>query len=191
MDGSDDVTGDGSEHGVLRLMGAQLSTPRRWLASLCNIARLSRGSRALQNRSVALISDPWRSIVARWLITRHPGAHQWIQRQGIEVDAAVERLDLRILSPGDEVIGTLPVHLAAAVCRHGAYYYHVAMDVPQHWRGRELSEDGMIASGARLEHYYVAVVSASLVDGHAGCDHCSGVRDQTVTDQAAEPGGRE
>lgn len=118
--------------------------------------------------------------MALWLISRHPGACEWIRRQGISVDVVRDRLDLLALSPGDEVIGALPVHLAAAVCRRGVRYYHLAIDVPHHWRGRELSHDAMIACGARLERYQITRSPASLEGGDAACDHRSATTETTA-----------
>jgi CRISPR-associated protein Csx16 len=88
-------------------------------------------------------------------VTRHPGAVEWAARQGIAVDKTVAHLDPDEIRPGDVVIGTLPVHLAAEVCAHGARYLHLVLDLPGELRGRELSAEQLLRLGARLEEYSV------------------------------------
>lgn len=90
-----------------------------------------------------------------WLITRHPGAVEWAARQGLRVDHRISHLDPANIGPGDVVIGTLPVHLAAQVCAHGARFLNLSLDLPSEVRGRELSADELEAYGARLEEYRV------------------------------------
>ena len=88
-------------------------------------------------------------------VTRHGGAREWAARQGLRVDEFLAHLDPRSINPGDLVIGTLPVHLVAAICRRGGRYKHLAMEVPAEARGRELSADDMERYGARLEEFRV------------------------------------
>lgn len=90
-----------------------------------------------------------------WLVTRHPGALDWLRAQGFTAVEHVAHLDPARVAPGDTVIGTLPVHLAAAVCERGARYFNLSLDVPEHKRGRELSADELTAFGARLEEYAI------------------------------------
>jgi len=91
-------------------------------------------------------------------VSRHSGASAWAAQQGLAVDRPVAHLDPADVGPGDTVIGTLPVHLAAAVCANGARYLHLTLDLPPDWRGRELSAAQMAACGARLEEYRVEKV---------------------------------
>lgn len=91
-----------------------------------------------------------------WLVTRHDGARARAEQNGVTVDAAVEHLDVAAVSPGDVVIGTLPVSLAAEVCAKGAAYWHLAMTVPFNHRGRELQPDDMRRFGATLAQYRVS-----------------------------------
>jgi CRISPR-associated protein Csx16 len=90
-----------------------------------------------------------------YLITRHPGAKQWAEEEGIIVDELVDHLDVTIVRPGDIVIGTLPVNLAAEVCARGGRYFHLSLDLSPEWRGRELSAEDMRRFGARIEEYRV------------------------------------
>ena len=71
------------------------------------------------------------------------------------MDAMVEHLELSAIVPGDTVLGTLPVHVAAAVCERGARYFHLSMDIPVTRRGTELSAEDMRTFGARLEEYVI------------------------------------
>ncbi|MDY6956204.1 MAG: CRISPR-associated protein Csx16 [Pseudomonadota bacterium] len=93
-----------------------------------------------------------------FFVSRHPGADAWAAQQGLAVDRPVAHLDPAEVQPGDTVIGTLPVNLAAIVCARGARYLHLSLDLPADWRGRELSAADMRACGARLEEYRVEKV---------------------------------
>lgn len=93
--------------------------------------------------------------MATWLVTRHVGATEWLRRQGYPVDHEIAHLDATRVSTGDLVIGTLPLHLAAAVCARGARFLFLAVDIPAGLRGTELSAAQLDALGARLEAYSV------------------------------------
>jgi CRISPR-associated protein Csx16 len=90
-----------------------------------------------------------------WFVSRHPGAQEWARQEGIEVDAVVEHLDPAVILPGDTVIGSLPVNLAAEICRKGARYLHLTLELPFELRGRELTAEDMRRCGARVEEYGV------------------------------------
>ena len=90
-----------------------------------------------------------------WFISRHPGAVEWASRQGLAVDQYAAHLDPAQVQPGDTVVGSLPVNLAAAICEHGARYFHLSLELPAWLRGRELSADQLNALRARLEEYRV------------------------------------
>lgn len=87
-----------------------------------------------------------------YFVTAHPGALDWARAQGIEA-AAVAHLDPAVVKAGDIVIGTLPVHLVAAIGERGGRYLHLAMELPAEARRRELSAEDMVRYGARLEEY--------------------------------------
>lgn len=93
-----------------------------------------------------------------WFITRHPGALEWSSHQGLQVDRYVAHLDPMQVQAGDTVIGTLPVNLAAVVCARGARYLHLALEMPAHWRGQELSAEQLNELGARVQQYHVVCV---------------------------------
>jgi CRISPR-associated protein Csx16 len=96
-----------------------------------------------------------------YFITRHPGARDWAARQGFAIDRQAGHLDIGLIRPGDRVLGTLPVHLAAAVCARGARYFHLTLDLPAECRGRELTAEDLRRFGARLEEFRVAAAAGT------------------------------
>lgn len=93
-----------------------------------------------------------------WFVSRHPGAKEWLVRQGMLVERQVSHLHPAEVSAGDRVFGTLPVHLVAELCAGGAHYYHLIIDLPASGRGRELTADEMEQYGARLVRFQVALL---------------------------------
>jgi len=93
--------------------------------------------------------------VTTFFVSRHPGAVAWAARQGLAVDRLVAHLDTGLIQAGDVVIGTLPVNLAAEVCRRGGRYLHLSLQLPLDMRGRELGAEDMEHYGARLDAYGV------------------------------------
>lgn len=67
----------------------------------------------------------------------------------------VPHLDLAQVQPGDIVIGSLPVNLAAQVCAGGAAYFHLTLELSAELRGKELSADDLESLGARVEAFGV------------------------------------
>jgi len=92
--------------------------------------------------------------MASYFVTRHPGAIAWAARRGIKA-RPVAHLDIARVRPGDVVIGTLPVGIAAEVCARGARFLALELDVPPEHRGRELTPDEMERFGARLSERHV------------------------------------
>lgn len=90
-----------------------------------------------------------------FFVSRHPGASAWAARQGLAVDRPVAHLDVAEVKPGDVVVGTLPVNLAAEVCARGGRYFHLSLSLPQAARGKELTARELEAFGACLEEYAV------------------------------------
>jgi CRISPR-associated protein Csx16 len=93
-----------------------------------------------------------------YFVTRHPGARDWAAEEGLMVDTVVTHLDPAIIEPGDQVIGSLPVNLAGAVCARGGRYLHLSLDLPPELRGYELTTEQMRACGARIEEYRILPV---------------------------------
>lgn len=94
-----------------------------------------------------------------YFVSRHPGALHWADEEGIQVDELISHLDTAIITPGDQVIGSLPVNLAAEVCRRGGRYLNLSLELTPELRGRELSVEQMRACGARLEEYRIERLS--------------------------------
>lgn len=90
-----------------------------------------------------------------YFITRHAGALDWASRRGLTVDQRLTHLDPNTIQPGDHVLGTLPVHLAADVHTRGGFYHHLSLDLPPDLRGKEISADDMMRCGATLEPFTV------------------------------------
>lgn len=90
-----------------------------------------------------------------WLVTRHPGAETFLRNAGEVIDRCVTHLDPLLVEAGDTVIGTLPLHHAAAVCARGARFLHLALDVTADQRGKELDAQQLTRCGARLEEFRI------------------------------------
>lgn len=103
-----------------------------------------------------------------YFITRHPGAVAWAHEEGIEVTQIIEHLDVEHIQPGDTVVGTLPVNLAARVCARGGRYLHLSLELSPEWRGRELSAADMRRFGARVEEFFVQSITRKFQDESIG-----------------------
>ncbi|CAI8780481.1 CRISPR-associated protein Csx16 [Methylocaldum szegediense] len=90
-----------------------------------------------------------------YFITRHEGARRWAEEEGFAVERMVDHLDPGDICAGDMVLGTLPVNLAAEVCARGGRYFHLSLNLPPEWRGRELTPEDMRRFGAKLEEFRV------------------------------------
>lgn len=95
------------------------------------------------------------------LVSRHLGTLDWFQRQGIAIDQTIAHLDVESVQPGDIVVGTLPIQLAAAVCAKGARYVHLEVNVPFEYRGRELSAALLDQFNAKLTEFKVTPVEST------------------------------
>jgi len=105
------------------------------------------------------------------LVSRHPGVQDWfspgtyaamiLQWGDRGSYGAIERIahlpeeDIDLLGPGDIVVGTLPIQLAARVCGRDAIYVHLSLRVPPELRGTELTAEMMDACDAHLQRYEV------------------------------------
>lgn len=92
-----------------------------------------------------------------WFISRHPGALHWMQSNDIHFDHHLTHLDNEPIQPGDTVIGSLPVNLAAEVCAKGANYWNLSLTLPEIARGRELSADELDLYQAKLEAFSISL----------------------------------
>ncbi|WP_150047703.1 CRISPR-associated protein Csx16 [Methylomonas rhizoryzae] len=101
-----------------------------------------------------------------YFIPRHPGAIAWAEQQGISVDRQIAHLDIDLVQPGDTIIGSLPVNLAAKVCNKSAVYLHLSLNAPEQWRGQELSAAQMAECGARLERRANDAARPGMIKGY-------------------------
>jgi len=93
-----------------------------------------------------------------WFVSRHPGAIEWVKRRPLAIDRFEPHLDLAEVRPGDQVFGTLPVELAAEVCRCGARFFAMRLSVPAEQRGLDLTADDLEALQADFQEYQVTKV---------------------------------
>lgn len=98
-----------------------------------------------------------------YFISRHPGAVAWAERKNLHVDQLLAHLDVGQIQPGDTVIGSLPVNLAAQVCAVKAAYWHLSLELPAQLRGQELSADDLEHLGARIEAYDIQKVQGKTM----------------------------
>jgi len=118
------------------------------------LAALASPARHRYHAGMSAISPGERPGIT-WFVSRHPGAIDWARQQNLAIARWVAHLDPAEVQAGDTVIGTLPVNLAAEVCRRGARYLHLSLAVPAKWRGRELSADDLLKLGAHIEPYRI------------------------------------
>jgi CRISPR-associated protein Csx16 len=90
-----------------------------------------------------------------YFVTRHAGAKQWAQQQGITVDVQVDHLNIDELQSGDKVLGSLPVNLVAELNTKGVRYFHLSLMLTEQLRGKEISVELMHELGAKMEEYSV------------------------------------
>ncbi|MBY6283263.1 CRISPR-associated protein Csx16 [Neisseria sicca] len=91
-----------------------------------------------------------------YFVSRHQGAVEWIQHQTEwKVDCFLPHLDTVKIEAGDVVLGTLPLHLAAEVCKKGAAFYFLQLPQKLQLRGSEYSVDEMNGMGACLRRFDV------------------------------------
>ena len=91
-----------------------------------------------------------------WFVSRHPGAVEWAKVKGLSVDRWEAHLSVNDVAASDIVIGVLPVNMAARICERGARYMNLSLDLPLAWRGRELSAEELILTGAQLEEFVIS-----------------------------------
>lgn len=99
-----------------------------------------------------------------YFVSRHAGAIEWVKNQNIHIDCFIEHLDLTNihLTADDTVIGTLPVHLAAAVCATGAKFYFLQINASLAQRGKNLSADDMQIMNCSLHRFFVEDLQEKL-----------------------------
>lgn len=94
-----------------------------------------------------------------YFISRHQGAIDWIQQQGIIIDVWQTHFETNSVKAGDTVIGTLPINLVNQVNKQGGRYLHLKLALPAEKRGMELSAEDMQECHAQLIEYQVRAVA--------------------------------
>ncbi len=89
------------------------------------------------------------------VITRHPGAAEWVGQQLGRTVNAVPHLELDEIESGGNYYGVFPLHLAAAICAKGSACWAIAVNMPPALRGQELSAEQLDELGAELVRYDV------------------------------------
>lgn len=101
-----------------------------------------------------------------YLITRHSGAISWLINaldQHLELGNYTD--DIKVLShlephhrfaAGDIVVGILPVDKACQVVQQGARYFHLGMNLPAEFRGKELDAAQMQQFSPKIEEFLLA-----------------------------------
>ena len=94
------------------------------------------------------------------IVTRHNATVEWLKSTMLDDDVIVVTAHYtpRLAEGFDYVVGILPIQLVAELCAEGIRYYQVTMDVPEEFRGKELTVEQMDQFGARLVQYNVEVV---------------------------------
>lgn len=89
-----------------------------------------------------------------WMVSRHPGAIEWIKAQGVPVDYFVTHLtEAQYPTKDDIVIGSLPIHLVAELNAKGVRFFHIEVNIPAELRGKELTATQLKALGGSLQEY--------------------------------------
>lgn len=93
------------------------------------------------------------------VITRHPGAADWVsQHLGFKVHA-ISHLEIDAIESGGSYYGVFPLHLAAAICTKGSACWAISVNMPPALRGQELSAQQLDELDARLVRYNVQAIA--------------------------------
>jgi len=96
--------------------------------------------------------DTIKTVVVTVVVTRHPGALEWLQKHHPnlgEAEVVSHATPEQIM--GARVVGVLPVNLAA-LCGE---YWHLSMEVPPEARGKELTCEDMERFGCSIERFVI------------------------------------
>jgi CRISPR-associated protein Csx16 len=94
--------------------------------------------------------------IKTFVVTRHVGALEWIESQGIQIDEYLTHVsNTQTFTHGDVVIGALPLHLIAELNQMGVTYLNFSINVDAAHRGMELSAVELLKFNPRLEYFEV------------------------------------
>lgn len=108
------------------------------------------------------------------VVTRHPGAAEWVQARLGQSVAVMAHLEIAQIQPATAYYGVFPLHLAEAICRAGSSCWAIRVEVPAALRGQELSAAELDRLQARLVRYVVQEADAveaapSVADSLLSC----------------------
>ncbi len=89
------------------------------------------------------------SVKRNLIVTRHPGAVEWLQQRGISGEV-VASLDENALPEGVRVYGVLPLMLACELLKRGNEVYIIQFPPRRVYNGQELTAEEMASNGAKL-----------------------------------------
>lgn len=90
-----------------------------------------------------------------YAVTRHQGALDWLEQEGVHYDEHILHLNVNQVKPGDTVIGNLPIPMVAELNEKGVAYLHLSFTVPFEKRGFELSARQLREMGISLQAFEV------------------------------------
>lgn len=98
-----------------------------------------------------------------YFITRHTGALDWAQANGVHFDVHLPHLlNVDELQSEDVIIGTLPINIISQINELGVRYIHLSLDIPPQLRGVELTVEQLNECQATLEEFYVKKVARMI-----------------------------
>lgn len=87
------------------------------------------------------------------IVTRHPGAVEFLQRHNIQgrVCESLAGEDISRLEPHSVVVGVLPLHLAVQVLQAGHRFFSLQLHLERWQRGKEISAEDMEGIASLME----------------------------------------
>ncbi|MFT6331660.1 MAG: CRISPR-associated protein Csx16 [Bermanella sp.] len=86
-----------------------------------------------------------------YFVSRNLATQKWAQENALGVDHWLSHIsDITQFIPGDVVIGTLPIPLAAALHKIQVSYIHFSIQVPAELRAKELSDEQLLHCSPKL-----------------------------------------
>lgn len=90
-----------------------------------------------------------------YFVSRHEGAVLWAKEKQLNIDFFLDHLNPDIIQEGDTVIGSLPMALAAEICRKKAHFFALSIKTTKEQRGKELSASELNKCECMIEEFKV------------------------------------
>jgi CRISPR-associated protein Csx16 len=104
----------------------------------------------------ALSGTTMESCSTTWIVTRHPGASDFIHDLGYR-GVSAPHLDIEKVCAGDTVVGVIPLMMAEKLASMCAHVLHLCVELTPADRGKELSANRLRELNAELR--FVTVTS--------------------------------